>query len=325
MFDEIKEDLSVSKDILSWHADDYETDGERNASFDKFITDFRRFIHNEKTVSLDEYKEQVSSFFKNVREKLLIDCEDNEVYMVSNSFRDDVVSEYGADIYSSVFKKYENVEELIYRAEDNLEGNFEDSDEYLGDFCYWTINKYRLSKDGEYKKIFSLYQTFLNNFLEIYFNIDVENELTPIENEIYNEWLRLSGIYSPKRAVIKFPYSKGDVLRISGHPYSNTDQYFIYYDTGTAISRDYFGRLCVTSLFSYCGVVRYGTFVLCYLEKVDSCEDKALCNIRKMILSSCDKEIEKFIKQLHFSFEDDFEKFDKRIQKLEQQILEMED
>lgn len=315
----------MSKDILSWHADDYETDGERNASFDKFINNFRNFINDEKTVSLDEYKEQVSSFFKNVKQKLLIDCEDNEVYTVQNSFRDDIASEYGADVYSSVFKKYENVEELIYRAEDNLEGNFEDSDEYLGDFCYWTINKYRLSEDGEYKKIFSIYQTFLNNILEIYFNIDAENELTPIEKEVYSEWLRLSGIYSPQRVVIKFPYSKGDVLQISGHPYSNINQYFIYYDSGAAISRDYFGRLCVTSLFTYCDVVRYGYFVPRYLEVVDSCKDKALCNIRKMLLSTETKEIEKLIKQLHFSLEDGFEEFDIRVQKLEQQILEMED
>ena len=325
MFDRIKEDLSMSKDILSWHADDYETDGERKASFDEFINDFRNFINDEKTVSLDEYKEQVYSFFKNVKEKLLIDCEDNEVYTVQNSFRDDIASEYGADVYGSVFKKYENVEELIYRAEDNLEGNFEDSDEYLGDFCYWTINKYRLSSDGEYKRIFSIYQTFLNNILEIYFNIDIEDELTSIEKEVYNEWLRLSGIYSPQRAVIKFPYSKADVLRVSGHPYSNINQYFIYYDAGTAISRDSFGRLCVTSLFTYCDIARYGHFVPRYLEVVDSCEDKALCNIRKMLLTAETKEIEKFIEQLHFSLEDGFEEFDMRVQKLEQQILEMED
>ncbi|MBQ3125033.1 MAG: hypothetical protein IJC09_06425 [Clostridia bacterium] len=315
----------MSKDTLSWHADDYETESERKASFDKFMNDFCDFIHYEKMVSLDEYKEQVSSFFKTVKEKLLIDCEDNEVYTVSNSFRNDIVSEYGADIYSSVFKQYENAEELIYRAEDNLEGNFEDSDEYLGEFCYWTINKYRLSGDGEYKRIFSIYQTFLNNILEIYFNIDIESELTPIEKEVYNEWLRLSGIYSPQRAIINFPYSKGDVLQISGHPYSNINQYFIYYDRGTAISRDYFDRLCVTSLFTYCDVVRYGYFVPRYLEVVDSCEDKALCNIRKMLLSAETKEIEEFIKQLHFSLEDGFEEFDKRVQKLEQQILEMED
>ena len=312
MFDRIKEDLSMSKDILSWHADDYEAESERKASFDKFMNDFRNFINDENTVSLDEYKEQVSSFFKTVKENLLIDCEDNEVYTVSNSFRNDIASEYSADVYSSVFKKYENVEELIYRAEDNLEGNFEDSDEYLGDFCYWTINKYRLSSDGEYKRIFSIYQTFLNNILEIYFNIDIENELTLIEKEVYNEWLRLSGIYSPQRAIIKFPYS-------------NINQYFIYYDAGTAISRDYFGRLCVTSLFTYCDIARYGHFVPRYLEVVDSCEDKALCNIRKMLLIAETKEIEKFIEQLHFSLEDGFEEFDMRVQKLEQQILEMED
>ena len=46
MFDRIKEDLSMSKDILSWHADDYETDCERKASFDEFINDFSNFIND---------------------------------------------------------------------------------------------------------------------------------------------------------------------------------------------------------------------------------------------------------------------------------------
>ena len=206
-----------------------------------------------------------------------------------------------------------------------MEGTFEDSDEYLGDFCYWTINKYRLSSDGEYERIFSIYQTFLNNILKIYFNIDMESELTSIEKEVYNEWLRLSGIYSKERAVIKFPYSKGDILKISGCPYQNNNQYFIYYDDGIAISRDYFDRLCATRLFSHCDVVRYGVFVPLYLEKIDLCGYKTLNNIRKMILSSTDEEIRKFVKLLHHSFEDDFEAFDKRVQELEQQILEMED
>lgn len=44
-----------------------------------------------------------------------------------------------------------------------------------------------------------------------------------------------------------------------------------------------------------------------------------------MLLSAETKEIEEFIKQLHFSLEDGFEEFDMRVQKLEQQILEMED
>ena len=43
-----------------------------------------------------------------------------------------------------------------------------------------------------------------------------------------------------------------------------------------------------------------------------------------MILSSESKESKEFIKQLHFSLEDGFEEFDIRVQKLEQQILEME-
>lgn len=58
---------------------------------------------------------------------------------------------------------------------------------------------------------------------------------------------------------------------------------------------------------------------------VDSCEDKALSNIRKMLLTAETKEIEEFIEQLHLSLEDGFEEFDMRVQELERQILEIED
>ena len=174
--------------------------------------------------------------------------------------------------------------------------------------------------------VFSVYQTFLNGYLEIYFNSDMVDAFTPIEKEVYNDWLRLSGIYSKERVTIKFPYAKGDILKISGYPYQNNSQYYICYDeNGNAISRDYFDRLCVKRLFSNCNVVRYGIFVPCYLEKVDSCEDRALCNIRKMILSSNDTEIKKVVEMLHHSLEDDFEAYDKRVQEIEQHFLETED
>ena len=127
MFDTVGGKI-VDKDIFSWSADEYETEGERKEAFDKFTEDFRTFVNQRKILSLAEYKEEVSSFWEKVKEKLLVDCASNEVYSIANSFRDDVSSEYGADIYTSVFKKYENIEELIYRAEDNLEGNFEDRD-----------------------------------------------------------------------------------------------------------------------------------------------------------------------------------------------------
>ena len=57
----------MSKDILSWHADDYETDGEREASFDKFMNVFMWILSISIIVLLIFI---ISSYFKRKKENL---------------------------------------------------------------------------------------------------------------------------------------------------------------------------------------------------------------------------------------------------------------
>ena len=62
----------MSKDIFSWSADDYETDRDRKEAFEKFMKNFQNFVYEEKLLTLDEYKEQVSCFWKKVKNKLFV-------------------------------------------------------------------------------------------------------------------------------------------------------------------------------------------------------------------------------------------------------------
>ena len=67
----------MEKDIISWSANQYETESERTEAFNEFMKEFQDFLKEERTITLEEYKQQVASFWCKAKEILLVDCKEN--------------------------------------------------------------------------------------------------------------------------------------------------------------------------------------------------------------------------------------------------------
>ena len=278
------------------------------------------------TLTLEEYKNEVCRFWSKVTDELLTDCTVNEIYKVETVFRNDIVAKHNPHACSSVFKTYQSLEEFISYCEYCLDDELEYIDEDAEEFCCWEITKYRLSEDEEYRKIFTLHRRFSGGYMEVYFNILAEGILTADETDIYNDWLRLSGSFSRTRVDIKFPFSKGDILKISGHPYKATDQYYVCCDeNGNAISRNYFNKLCTKRIFSHTDIAGYSFFVPCHIEKVNTCDDKALFALHNYLSNPDSGVIEKLIESLNRPIYEKIDEYIKRAAEIEKQISEEDD
>lgn len=270
-------------------------------------------------ITLNEYKSRVNNFLKKVKEKLLVDCEENEIYQASSYFRNDLVNDLQKHLYSRVLKKYDNVRGFIETFNDNIASeDCEAKDfEYLSDGCFYKVCKYRLMENDEFEKVFTLTIVNSEDCLEFTFNIGMKSYFTSIEQELYDEWEKLSNLCFQRecRLELEFPFSKGDIIGVSGKPFQCYNQYYVYCNSsGKCISRDFFERLSVKDLFSYCENIDYKFFVPYYAKKVEACEDKVLNNLSKLISESSDEEIEELLGKFRRLPEEDWEEFDIRIQ-----------
>ena len=121
-------------------------------------------------ITLEQYKNRAEIFWKNAKEKLLVDANDGEIYRVYNNYRDDAYGKYRLFVYSRLYRKINSINEMIAIGYKDIYSELEDFDENESpnDVFYWSIEKYRLI-DDEYERIFKIYLTSEYNLFGIEF------------------------------------------------------------------------------------------------------------------------------------------------------------
>jgi len=269
-------------------------------------------------ISLDKYMENVKEFWKQVKEKLMVDAKDNEVYQVYNICRKNFLK-YNIE-YSGVFKQINSIYKLIYRAWDNSLSELEDVDEDIDDICYWSINKYRLT-DGEYEQIFRLNQSS-NEYLDFEFNYKIQSFGNEDEKILYKEWNALNSTKG-----INFDFQCGDIIQVSAMPIyaQENKEYFIYHKDDGVFKRDFCGELRYGSISRSNSQYGFRSFVPCYIKKVQVSDDETFNKLSKIIGENSDMENKKIIDALNIREKDSFFEHLDRAKELERRIIAGED
>ena len=251
---------------------------------------------NDKYISYEEYKECVNEFWEKVKENLLVNANDDEIYHVYNTYRDDVNGKYDLGSYSGLYRKIERAFDMILRADDN-NGDIDDIEEDLCDIYYWSIDKYRIT-EGEYERIFKIDLVGRTGFFGIEFCSNFLKHATGPEGEVYAMWRKLYGWPGGARVKIRLPYKKGDILKVNNKPYSNMPDYYVYLENENVFKRHSFNVLSYQNLFSDGSMIGYYGFLPCHIEVVPACPDKLFNKIAHIVRENSDEEIDEMKRQL---------------------------
>ena len=248
------------------------------------------------TITLDEYKMKIENFWKRFKTVFLADAKDDEVFYASSQIREDMVDKVPFGTRSSAFKSYKNIEELMYKNWNWHLECYDDIDEDECDIEYWQIEKYR-QKDGEYKRIFTLYASDWNCFLDLEFE-DPSIFLTEEENKLYidYEYLRgqATGIFELN---IEFPYKTGDIIKLDHTPFINYTEHFIYCRDGIVICKDDNDNLYITRLFGHKFKRPRFAFAPLFMQTTNTCADSILYKISLSIAGMDDQQVESMINE----------------------------
>jgi len=303
---------------ISWSAKDYETEEERKKAFADVVAEYQKRFRKEAPISLEEYKKRVAAFYKKVQEELIVDAEENEFYHVYNTCRRDIESKYAVS-YAGMFRQVDKINEMIFRADDNIYGELDDIEDDVNDIYWWSIDKYRMI-DGEYEKIYHINQYGTSHLFGISFIYKFPEHATAIEKEIYYEWEKLNGWSVRSRIKIEYPYQKGDILRVDNKPYSSTPDYFVYLENGIVFKKDTFGALSYQDLFSDGGTIGFYSFLPCHIEVVPSSDDKLFDKIAYLVREKGDSIIEEIKSHLEEGKNEDFIDYMNRISEYEYEL-----
>lgn len=269
-------------------------------------------------ISLDEYMQSVSKFWEKVRELLLIDARDDEVYHVYNICRKEYLKNNIE--YSGVFKQVSSIYDMIYRAYDNSLSELEDVDEDMDDICYWQISKYRIV-ENEYERVFSLSRTSEQN-LDFDFNYKIQDFGNEVEKTMFDEWLNLDSA-----KMIDLPYKCGDIILVMSKPMYAQEykEYFVYHKDDGVFKRDSYGELRYGSISRSNSQYGFRSFVPCHIKKIQSCEDEVINKLSRIIRKNNDMKNKKIIDALSVREADSFFEHSDRAKELERRIRIGED
>jgi len=308
----------MNEDYVSNSMEDSVLNIERKVESVDFINDTQ--MRKGKRITLDEYKKMTRAFWEIAEEKLLVDARENEFYHVYNTCRKDLDGKYNV-LYSGMYKSIDKAREMIYRANDNNYGDLDDVEEELCDIYWWSIDKYRLTDENEYERIFHINQYDTSGLFGIEFHYKFAEYATTTEKVVYEEWEKLNGWSALNRFNIEFPYTKGDLLRVDNKPYSNTPDYYVYLENGLVFKKDTFGALSYQNIFSDGGAVGFYSFLPCHIEKVHSCSDKLFDKLACMIREKGDSVVEEIKNQLKEGRNEDFIDYMNRICEYEYELV----
>ncbi len=266
-----------------------------------------------------EYIKNVSSFWGKIKDLLLTDAKDDEVYHAYNICRKEFLK-YNIE-YCGVFKQVGSIHNMIYRAWDNSLSELEDIDEDIDDICCWSINKYRLV-GGEYEQIFRLSQSSSNEYLDFEFNYKIQSFGNEDEKTLYKEWNALNSAIG-----IKFDFECGDIIQVSGMPMyaQENKEYFVYHRDNGVFKRDSYGEIRYGSIYRSNSQYGFRSFVPCHIKKVQSSEDEVFNKLSKIISENSDIENKKIIDALTIREKDSFFEHSDRAKELERRIIDGED
>lgn len=280
-------------------------------------------------ITLEQYKNRAEIFWKNAKEKLLIDANDGEIYRVYNNYRDDAYGKYSLFVYSRLYRKINSINEMIAIGNKDIYSELEDFDENESpnDVFYWSIEKYRLI-DDEYERIFKIDLTSEYNLFGIEFTPEFLTEskgktkyATETEWELYAEWKFLCGWLSLGRNNIEYSYSQGDILKVDSRPYSNADTYFVYMNDGKVLKKDFYDSLVHEELFYDINLVGCCGFLPCHIEVVSSCPDELFEKLSFVVRNDPEK-LEEILEQLRQKDDEEFFDYKNRVLDYEKEFLE---
>jgi len=286
------------------------------------------FFKKNERITLEQYKNRTDTFWKNVKEKLLVDANEGEIYRVYNNYRDDVHGKYGLFVYSRLYRKISSINELIAFGNKGIYDELEDfeENESPNDLFYWSIEKYRLI-DDEYERIYKIDLTSEYNLFGIAFTPEFlteakgKNYATAPEWELYVEWEFLCGWLSIGRNNIEYSYSRGDILKVDSRPYSSADIYFVYMDDGKVLKKDFYDRLVYEELFYDINLIGCYGFLPCHIEVVSSCTDELFDKL-SFVVRNDSKKLEEILDQLRQKDDEEFFDYKNRVLDYEKEFLE---
>lgn len=263
----------MSEEIISWSSSDYTTEEERTEAMQEFKLKMETFL-NEGTCTYEEYQNERVELLEAIKDSFLSDDDKKSVYMVRSKFCP------GMSDMDNVSTKYpfsQASDALNYVRENKV-----NIGENAKEFTWWEITRYDLVNE-KYVIQYTLVLDIDCNVLELTYRYDDYDKFNDCQKAALDWYNQFSYGKSKNKKVVKYPYSAGDIIRISNKPFENSYTYYVYTGYGSQTIREgYFDELAGLyhlSFMYHAGEYYHKIYKPEEIDVVESCPSDVLMKI----------------------------------------------
>lgn len=243
-------------------------------------------------MDLKKYREEVSRFLAKVDTEFITNCEKNEIYIIDHWFREYAGKQYTRSS-SFLDKTREKIDEIIRCAKEDvpweLRDIFEDIEEDIADYMWWTVEKYTIT-DDDTMKFAQVDYDIDGNIIDAWFAHNLPKQY----EKLRDEWERLTFKRNGELG-LDLDFQPGDILQINDLPYGKS-KYAVYADKEQIndtirhnfIIIDEYGDVDIIDSLEMSYELASYSFPFAKMQKATTCHIASLNNIKTIVESHPD-------------------------------------